>query len=145
MKIEMIKQAGGLLVPACDIEAEKLTKFKTGELYTVDIKKTRNPSFHRKTFAFFNFCYEHWNLDDQFMDDVGQREVFRNHLTVMAGFYDEYYKLDGGVRVEAKSLAYSNMEDEEFEQHYRALVSAAMRHIFTGCGQDAESRLMSFF
>jgi hypothetical protein len=37
------------------------------------------------------------------------------------------------------------MEQQEFEEFYKALIAAAMKHIFTGCGQEIENRLMSFF
>ena len=60
MKINMIKTAGGYLWPAFDRDAEKLTKFKTGETYEIEIKQSRNPAFHRKVFEFFNFCFEHF-------------------------------------------------------------------------------------
>lgn len=61
MKLEMIKGHGGGLSPASDEVAEKLTKFKSGEMYVVDIKRTRNPQFHGKVFAFFAFCFSHWS------------------------------------------------------------------------------------
>lgn len=145
MKISMLKQSGGVLLPANDGEAEALTKFKTGEVYEIEIRRVRNPAFHRKTFAFFNFCFAHWRSDREFMDEKGQFDVFRKHLTVLAGFYDSYFKLDGAVRVEAKSISYGSMAPDEFEQHYRALVAAAMRTIFQGCSQATENQLMGFF
>ena len=63
MQIEMLKGAGGVFSPAFEHDLQRLTKFKNGELYTAEIKLTRNPSFHRKTFAFFNFCFQHWAAD----------------------------------------------------------------------------------
>ncbi len=145
MKIEVRKEAGGVLHPVSDMDADALTKFKTGEQYQIEIKRTRNPAFHRKTFAFFNFCYAHWQGDREFMDERGQFDVFRNNLTVTAGFYNEYYNLKGEVRIEAKSLSYGSMDADEFESHYQALIAAAMRHIFVGCGSDVEDDLVDFF
>jgi aspartyl-tRNA synthetase len=66
----MIKSAGGLLTPASDMEADKLTKFKSGELYEIDIKLTRKPSFHRKVFSFFNFCFAHWKGENEFQSPI---------------------------------------------------------------------------
>lgn len=145
MKIQMTKHYGGVLAPYDEMEAEKLKKFKSNELYEIDIKRTRNPQFHRKVFAFFKFCFEHWRGDREFMDEEGQFKVFRNQLTVNAGYYDEYYKFDGSVRVEAKSLAYGNMDQEEYEKCYVALTNAAMRTIFKGCGDNTYNQLLSFF
>ena len=59
MKIEMIKEAGGVFRPVNDLEYEKTTKFKTGEQYTISVPLARNPAFHRKVFSFFNFCFNY--------------------------------------------------------------------------------------
>ena len=54
MKLNMLKQPGGSLVPADDMTDEYLTKLKTGEVYPVEVKRSRNPHFHSKVFAFFS-------------------------------------------------------------------------------------------
>lgn len=41
MQIDMVKNAGGVFVPAFDHDLPRLTKFKNGEMYTADIKLTR--------------------------------------------------------------------------------------------------------
>lgn len=145
MKIQMTKHYGGALAPYDEMEAEKLSKFKSNELYEIDIKRTRNPQFHRKVFSFFKFCFEYWRGDREFMDESGQFDVFRSELTVNAGYYDAYYKFDGSVRIEAKSLSYSSMSPEDFEKCYLALTNAAMKHIFKGCDENTYQQLLSFF
>jgi len=145
MQIEMTKQPGGVFIPADDMELPRLEKFKSGEQYQVDIKLVRNPRFHRKAFAFFKFCFEHWRSDREFMDEKGQFDVFRKHLTVIAGYHDTFYNIQGTSRVEAKSLSFGNMDQDEFEACYKALIAAAMRTIFQGCGVDVENQLVSFF
>jgi len=145
MKFEMIKMPGGLFTPASDTEAEALERFKTGEQYQIEIKLTRNPSFHGKTFAFFNFCFDYWKSDKTFLDERGQFEVFRKNLTVLAGFYKSYYNIKGEVRIESESLSYGNMDQETFEQHYNALINAALEHIFVGADKNTEAQLMGFF
>ena len=145
MKINIVKTAGGNLWPLDDMDAEKLTKFKTGEAYEIEIKKTRNPQFHRKVFAFFNFCFAHWKGDNEFQDELKQFDVFRNHLTVLAGYYDTYFNIQGEPRVEAKSLSYGNMSQEDFESLYSALINAAMAKLFQGCDVSIENKLLDFF
>ena len=145
MKLEFIKQAGGLLMPADDHTAEKMTKFKTGEQYPVDIKRTRNPQFHRKMFAFFNFCFEHWAGGHEFQDETLQREEFRKELTKLAGFYDQVFDLHGNFTIVAKSLSFASMDQEEFERCYNALIQAAMSNIFRSSDEQTLNRLMSFF
>lgn len=145
MKVKFLKQSGGVMVPASDLEAEKLTRFKTGEMYEVEIKLTRNAGLHRKTFAFFNFCFNFWKGDNEFHCEQKQFDVFRDHLTVLAGFYDSYAGIDGRVRVEAKSISYSKMSQEEFELLYGALINAAIKHVFPNADQTTIDQLYNFF
>lgn len=141
----MIKEAGGVFRPVNDMEYEKTVKFKTGEQYSVEIKLARNPAFHRKVFAFFNFCFEYWKGDNEFQSESKQFDIFRQHLTCLAGFYDQYSNIHGEVRIEAKSLAFSSMNQEEFEECYNALIRAALKHVFPGADVGIENQLMNFF
>lgn len=145
MKINYLKQAGGVLIPASDLDSEKTLKLKTGGLYEIEIKQTRNPKFHAKVFAFFNFCFEHWRGDLEFISEHKQFDVFRANLTVLAGYYDSFYKIDGSVRIEAKSIAYSAMNQAEFEQFYIDLTNAAMKHIFKNSSEQIYQQLIGFF
>lgn len=145
MKVNFIKQPGGVLIPADDMEAERLTKFKTGEMYEVEIKLTRNPKFHAKVFAFMKFCFGYWRSDREFMDEQQQFKCFRNHLTVLAGYYTESFAIDGGIRIEAKSLAFDSMDNEEFEKCYNAMISAACKHVFGETDDNTYNQLLSFF
>jgi hypothetical protein len=147
MKVTFCKQPGGVMIPASDEEAEKLVRFKTGEHYEVDIKLVRNPAFHRKVMAFFNFCFEHWDAETvhQHLTNAEQFDRFRKDLTILAGFYIQTVRLNGETRLEAESLAFASMSQERFEQCYNALINAAMRHIFKGSDEQIYNRLVSFF
>lgn len=148
-RVQVIKMAGGLLAPLDDNEAETLQGFKNGEQYEVEIKRYRNPAFHRKVFAFFKFCFEHWAVDKtewKYFDERKQFDTFRKHLTVLAGFKEISYTLDGSFRVEAQSLSYGNMEQDEFEQCYSALINAALKHVFDNTtDENVINRLYAFF
>ena len=144
MKVEMIKHAGGILAPANDEEAQKLTAIKTGDQYTFEYKRMRNPHFHKKAFAFINFCFEHW-AGNEFQDSKEQKETFRKNLLVLAGYREQTYKIDGSVRVEAKSMSYGAMDQDEFESCYHALIQAAMRHVFKTADEKTYNQLLSFF
>lgn len=145
MKINVAKQPGGALIPATDMDAESLSKFKSGNVYPIDIKRSRNPQFHAKVFAFFHYCFAHWKSDREFMNESGQFDLFRKNLTVLAGYKEVFYKIDGSVRVEAKSLSYGSMEQDEFEDCYQALIQAAMTNIFIESDEDTYNRLVGFF
>ena len=146
MKLEFIKGAGGNLTPADDFSAEKLIKFKTGCQYTVEIKRVRNPIFHQKMFVFFKFCFEYWAGGNECQHESVQFDSFRKQLTVNAGYYDQVWNLNKvDFTVEAKSLSFCSMDQEEFEQCYHALIQAAMTHIFRTADEQQLNKLMGFF
>ncbi len=146
MKFNFIKYPGGILHPATDIEAERMKRFKTGEMFEVEIRNARNPSFHRKVFDFLNFVFEFWQDDREFVDPVAQFERFRKEMTITAGYYNKVFNLQGEFRLEAKSISFSKMSQEEFEHLYIALVNSATKNIFNDQIDDAtHQKLMSFF
>lgn len=146
MKLEFIKQAGGLLMPADDYTAEKMLKFKTGCQFPVDIKLPRNQAFHGKVFAFFQFCFEHWAGGNECQHESVQFDSFRKQLTVNAGYFDQVWNINKvDFILEAKSLSFTSMDQEEFEQCYNALIQAAMSNIFRSSDEQTLTRLMSFF
>lgn len=149
MQIEMIKLPGGIFHPADDRDAERVKRFKNNEIYKLEIKLTRNPHFHKKVFAFFNFCFAHWSADRTPLanaDEATQFDRFRKDLTILAGFYEQTVRLNGDIRTEAKSLAYANMESEEFERCYKSLINAAIKHVFAGTrDQNILNQLYSYF
>lgn len=129
----MTKSAGGILLPADDFAADSLTRFKNFEQYEIDIVNTRNPAFHRKVFAFFNYCFAHQKElhGDRFLDERTQFELMRKRLTIKAGYYEQAYDVAADrIVTTARSLAYANMEQHEFESLWRALISASMEYIF---------------
>ncbi|MGX2956410.1 DUF1367 family protein [Ursidibacter arcticus] len=145
----MMKVAGGTFVPLEERDLPALQGFKNGEIYPVEIKRMRNPAFHRKVFAFFNFCFEHWSADKtewKYFDERKQFDTFRKHLTVLAGYKDVTYTIDGRLRVEAQSLSYGNMDQDEFEQCYSALINAALKDVFGNTtDENVINRLYAFF
>ncbi|WP_338510183.1 DUF1367 family protein [Erwinia aphidicola] len=149
MQFDLVKHPGGVFSPVNDSDIERLQRFKNGETYCADIKLSRSPQFHRKVMAFFGFCFEHWCADRAGMgnaDEHTQRTRFRKDLTILAGFYDTVVNIRGEVRAEAKSLAYSNMDQEEFERCYSSLINAAIKHVFAGTRDpNIINQLRSYF
>jgi len=147
VKIKFYKAQAGVLVPADEVEADRMTRFKTGEIYEIDIKLSRNPKFLAKMMVFFNFCFSHMDgvVILEHCTEKKQRERMRKDLTILAGFYEQSYRLDGSIRTEAKSLSFENMEEEEFSDCYHAVVQAAMKHIFKSSDESIYNQLMSFF
>lgn len=147
MKVDMVKCPGGVLVPASDLDAETMTSFKTNETYLIEIKRSRNPGFHRKVMAFFAFCMEHWDGSKvhEHCSHAEQFNRFRKDLTILAGFYIQTTRLDGSLRTEAVSISFSNMEEDQFRELYTALINASCKHIFKTTDENTYNQLLSFF
>ena len=149
MKIEMIKQHGGVLLPVDDIASDQMKKFKSGEQYQIEIKRARNPHFHRKVYAFFNFCFEHWDGVEAYTEHMSpavQMDRFRKDLIILAGYYESSVRLNGDTRIEAKSISYAAMSQDDFENFYHALVNAALKHIFHRMNdRKLSAELLAFF
>lgn len=148
LRLQMLKVSDGFQA-FDEMTAEALKSLKNGEQYEIEIIRTRNPAFHRKVFAFFKFCFDHWAADKtewRYFDERTQFDTFRKNLTVLAGYKVVSYTIDGRMRVEAQSLAYGNMSQDEFERCYSALINAAMQSIFKDCNDDQIlDRLYAFF
>ncbi|MVT01300.1 hypothetical protein CD006_01175 [Enterobacter sp. 10-1] len=149
MQIDLVKHPGGVFSPANETDLDRLQRFKNGETYVAEIKLTRNPAFHRKVMAFFGFCFAHWCANRaglEHMDEHSQFDRFRKDLTILAGFYVQTVRLNGEIRTEAESLAYAKMDQEKFERAYKALINAAIKHVFAGTTDPTIlNRLQSFF
>lgn len=143
-KFNLTKCAGGTFIPASDIDAEKLQRFKTGLTYEVEIKEKRNQRFHGKCFAFLTYCFEFY-FSESVAGNVQKFDWFREELTKAAGFYD-VIETPRGTYKRAKSLSYGSMSQEEFEAWYKAVIQVAITTIFKNSDDpNIYDKLISFF
>ena len=132
------KIVGGWLAPV-DEEAERyIAKLKIGEPARVTIKRVRNYRFHCKYFALVTLAFEHW--EPSVLEETGKErdtepekniDQFRKELTILAGYYDTFYRLNGDIKIEAKSISFASMSEDEFEQLYSNTIDVILKHIFT--------------
>jgi len=124
---------------------DSLQAIQPGEVITVKYSKARNPRFHRKAFALFKFIYqalpEPEVINFRGADIVPTKcfETVRKELTVMAGFYDVVGKVDGTVKLTAKSLSFASMDEDEFRNVYSALINVGLQVLpYTMTGQELD-------
>jgi hypothetical protein len=132
VEIALIKTKGGWqgFDPATTAWLEKK---KVLDVIHADFKKSRNPAFHRKGMSLLSLAYEYWEpgeLNNEFGKVQKQFDRFRKDLTILAGHYEQFFRLDGTTRVEAKSLSFGSMDEEEFATVYQSLLTVIMEHIF---------------
>jgi len=137
MEISLTKVTEGVLVPDNEQSRDFISKLKTGKTIHADFKNKRNARFHRKYFALLNFAFSHWeplNLQDPKWKGVTPKKSFnrfRKDLAILSGFYDATYRVDGSVRVEAKSVSFSKMKEEDFEELYSNTIDVIIQKILT--------------
>jgi hypothetical protein len=111
--------------------SDALDGYRLGEIVTVEIKQIRGRSagLHRKFWALMQVLRGYWQDDNP-----PPLDLFRKWVTMRAGWLET---LPGGYQV-PRSIAFRNMEQQEFEQLYSACVDFALQtYLPTSVDRDA--------
>ena len=133
-----IKLPNGDLRPATDHDRELLKKIKTGQPTRLTFVRVRNYEFHKKYFALLQFAFDYWEpsgrppLKDGWPDPVKNFDTFRSDIIILAGFHDVHYRLNGDLRVKARSIAFANMTEDDFEKLYAKTIDVIIKHVLAG-------------
>ncbi|MDQ1921695.1 DUF1367 family protein [Massilia pseudoviolaceinigra] len=137
----VLMKMSNVLVPHDEAAAEFIQKMKIGALMHADFKKVRNYKFHKKYFALVTFAFDQWEPRDgltyQGQPVKKNKERFRKDVAILAGFFESTVNLKGEVRLEAKSISFSQMDDIEFEALYSATIDVILARILTTFTRDA--------
>ena len=121
-EIVLIKRPGDYLVPATELDRQRLERIKAGEGITCTFKRKRSLWQHRKFFALLNFAFDCWEPvhEQEFkgLPVTKEFERFRKDVTIAAGYVDYVVNLRGETRAEAKSVAFDSMDEDEFAALY---------------------------
>ena len=75
-------------------------------------------------------------------------ERYRKDVTILAGYYTSVFDLAGNLRLEAKSISFAQMEEEEFAKLYSDVINVILRHVPETYSQsdinDAVERILGF-
>ena len=134
MKAFFIKMPNHSLVPASEGDRKMLFKISPGEPVELKYRRARNYLFHKKFFALMHFAFDYWEPDFEKSFDR-----FRKDITILAGYYEESRRLNGEVRVEAQSIAFDKMPEEEFESLYTKCIDVIVTKILPAQGFTDET------
>lgn len=140
------------LVHSDEISAEALEKYRNGSLLLCKIVQPRNQKFHAKFFALLSVGFRYWEpgeIDSKYGQPEKNFEQFRKDVTILAGFYTVDTRLDGSVRVNAKSISFAKMSEDEFAELYNKVINVLLKRIFTQFTKEevirmAEEEILSF-
>lgn len=133
--LTVIKSGNGSFIPADAASQEEAAKFKIGAPVRFKATRQRNYQFHKKWFALVGFAYDHWEpatlQDPKFEGVVPEKNFdrFRKDIIILAGFYDATYRVDGSVRIEAQSISFASMDEDEFDSLYKATFTVIHKRI----------------
>ncbi len=106
-----------------------MRKIAINEVVMVEMKRPRNLQWHKKTFALFNLLYQNQTRYPT-MDDL------RSALLVHVGFCTEIKMRDDRTVYVPKSLAFSKLDQEGFEQLWDSLVKMACEKIIPHLSEE---------
>lgn len=121
MEIYLIKGFDNKFTVAYDSDYEKLKKIKPDKMILCKITQPRNIGFHRKFMALIQMVFqnqEHYNSFDK----------LRRDLIKSAGFIDEHISIWGEVTQVAKSISFSSMDEDEFQELYNRVTDEIVKH-----------------
>jgi hypothetical protein len=136
MEILLIKTPSGFM-PADDEAQEQCKKFRLGSLARLDVVQMRNGAFFRKWWALVKLGYDYFTETCEMQEYRGhpikpEFDRFRKDVTILAGFYRPVWNVNGEMRIEAESLAWSNMTEERFAKLYDATIDVLLKKVFNG-------------
>ena len=107
-----------------------------GEMIRFEVVFPRNSRFHRKLFALLNVGFDAWepprkHKTHKGMPIVKNFEAFREEVTIIAGFYEQTFDLNGRMKLVAKSISFAKMDEVEFEQFYGAVADVILSRVLT--------------
>jgi len=133
-EIVLTKSANGMLSPVDQQSIDCIAKMKLGAGVKVKITRHNNVAFHRKLFALANLAYESWEPEQAVhkgMLVAKNFDQFRDDITILAGFYETRVRLDGTIRLIAKSWSFASMDDDEKDRLYSSIINVVLSRILT--------------
>jgi len=112
----------------------RVNRLAAGEIISFEAIFPRNSLYHRKYMALLNYAYDCWTPNRKHRTHKGvvvqkNFDHFRKDIAILAGYYDVTFDLDGKMELEAKSIAFANMEEAEFEELYSATINVILDKI----------------
>ena len=132
MEVILTKTRAGL-IPNDPQSNEWFNKLKLGADVHGDFRQYRNEEFHRKYFALLNVAFDHWQpgeVDSKHGKPEKNFDAFRRDLAILSGFYEVVIRLDGSTRIEAKSISFAKMDQEQFQQLYDKTITVLIKKVY---------------
>jgi hypothetical protein len=135
-EVVLMKMPGGVLAPYDEEATEWMQSIKVGRPVRCRAVKIRSWEFHKKFFALRDFAYDIWvetvpPVVYKGIEVRPNKERFRKDLIILAGYYEATYNIKGEMRLEAKSMSFDAMDQDEFERLFSSCINVILSTILT--------------
>ena len=143
------------LLPAHQEDLDAIKKLPNGQPLRVKLTRVRNYQFHKKWFALLNHAFDMWEPLEaaprleavMAVIHTGKNpeknfDRFRKDIIILCGMYDAHYRLNGEVRLEAKSVSFAKMDEDEFETLFTKTIDVICKHVLTNYTGDELRRVI---
>jgi len=140
-QIKLIKVLTGILAPLDPDDEDALNRVKIGGVIECEFVNKRNPLFMRKFFALLRVGYDLWEPPELEQSSEVERHIqkygvpekqferYRHDVTIMAGYYDTVFDLQGRFKLVAKSISFGSMDEDEFSRLYSNTIDVILKSI----------------
>lgn len=141
----LFRRSGNALIAEDDEAADYLKKTANGEAVEVEITRPRNLQFHRKYFALLKVGYEAWEENRPDVFYKGEKvqanfERFRKDVAIMCGFYEIVVNVKNETRLDAKSISFAKMTEDEFTKLYDKTINLLLQRVLSKDWDEAKLR-----
>ena len=132
MEVLFVKKPYGVLMPCYAQDVDNMARIKNGSTVRANVCMPRNIFFHRKFFALLDVGYTYWEPPLYQGNPVQKNpERYRKDVTILAGRSHVVPRVDGSFTVEADSISFANMPQDEFENLYNGAIEVLRDQILT--------------
>jgi hypothetical protein len=137
--VALVKTADGQLIAFDQNTQEVLSRWPVGVPFNANVKRMRNPQFHRKGMALLRYAYENCDLDVLFAEPV-PFDTFRKVVALKSGWCDTVMAADGGIARFPRSMSFGDMDEDEFADWYSAAIDVVLHLLPEGARRDDVER-----
>jgi hypothetical protein len=144
MKLRLVRVPNGYAFADSE-SATAADKHRVGEAVLATVVKPRSNPFQRKFFALLKFAFDYWEPGDAeapatYRGQLVEKDFdrYRDDVTILCGFYTPVWNARGEMRLEAKSIAFAEMEPDDFLRLYNTAIGVLMKMVMRSKGFTPE-------
>ena len=125
MKINLVKDNFGKLVPADADAVQALKKYQAGEYLSADVVRPRNLKHHRRFWALITVVFENLPEHLEALYPTTERLVWE--LKRQTGYFEAMVTEDGTSYIVPKSISFASMDDAEFDKFFGEAIRVCIK------------------